>query len=62
VNEAAAFHPAGILAVLDKHKVAYVLIGGYAAQLHGSILPTTDIDVTPGYRRGQSRAAGRGVA
>lgn len=47
MSEPAAFRPAEILAVLDKHNVAYVLIGGYAAQLHGSTLPTTDIDVTP---------------
>lgn len=47
MSEAAAFQPAKILALLDKHQVAYVLIGGYAAQLHGSTLPTTDIDVTP---------------
>jgi hypothetical protein len=47
VSEAPAFRPAESLAVLDQYKVAYVLIGGFAAQLHGSTLPTTDIDVTP---------------
>jgi hypothetical protein len=44
---AAEFQPGEILAVLDRHGVAYVLIGGYAALLHGSTLPTTDIDITP---------------
>src|SRR5258705_7887575 len=44
---AAEFQPDEILAVLDRHDVTYVLIGGYAALLHGSTLPTTDIDITP---------------
>jgi hypothetical protein len=44
---AAEFQPEEILAVLDRHGVAYVLIGGYAALLHGSTLPTTDLDITP---------------
>ena len=41
------FEPREILAVLDRHGVTYVLIGGYAALVHGSTLPTTDIDITP---------------
>ncbi|CAN5182123.1 hypothetical protein BH20ACT8_BH20ACT8_09150 [soil metagenome] len=36
-----------ILGTLNRHGVRYVVIGGYAAVLHGSILPTSDIDVTP---------------
>lgn len=43
----AAFQPVEILAALDRHGVMYVLVGGYAAQLHGSTLPTTDVDITP---------------
>jgi hypothetical protein len=43
---AAEFQPEEILAVLDRHDVTYVLISGYAALLHGSTLPTTDIDIT----------------
>lgn len=41
------FHPEEILAVLARHRVEYILMGGYAAQLHGYTLPTTDVDVTP---------------
>lgn len=33
--------------VLDRHRVAYVLIGGLAAVYHGSPFPTEDADVTP---------------
>ncbi|MGH3497892.1 MAG: nucleotidyl transferase AbiEii/AbiGii toxin family protein [Acidimicrobiales bacterium] len=36
-----------ILAILDQHHVDYVVVGGYAAQLHGSTRATTDIDLTP---------------
>lgn len=33
--------------VLDRHKIAYVLIGGLAAVYHGSPFPTEDVDITP---------------
>lgn len=39
---------AAIFAVLDRHRVAYVVIGGMAAAMWGSDLPrTTDADITP---------------
>ncbi len=41
------FDPESLLAVLNAHDVAYVVIGGFAALLHGSALPTRDLDVTP---------------
>ncbi len=36
-----------IFACLDRHGVRYVLIGGLAAVLHGSPLPTLDVDICP---------------
>jgi len=39
--------PAEILAVLSKHDVRYVLIGGLAAILHGAPHLTTDVDIVP---------------
>jgi hypothetical protein len=36
-----------LLAVLDRHRVSYVLIGGLAAVYHGSPFPTEDVDITP---------------
>jgi len=42
-----AFRPERILAVLAKHNLDFVLIGGLAAQLHGSPLTTRDVDLTP---------------
>ncbi len=41
------FQPEEILRVLDHHGVEYVVIGGVAATLHGSILVTTDLDICP---------------
>lgn len=36
-----------ILGVLSRHGVECVLIGGFAAVVHGSPLPTSDVDITP---------------
>lgn len=36
-----------MFACLDRHGVEYVLIGGLAAVLHGSPLPTVDADICP---------------
>lgn len=41
------FRPDKILAVLDEHQVDYLVIGGMAAFLQGSPLPTEDVDVVP---------------
>lgn len=39
--------PEGILAVLAEHGVRHVLIGGFAAVIHGSPYVTVDVDVVP---------------
>jgi hypothetical protein len=41
------FQPEEILRTLERYRVRYVLIGGVAATLHGSPLPTRDTDVCP---------------
>lgn len=41
------FDPRPICRVLNDHAVEYVVIGGFAAVLHGSALPTADVDVVP---------------
>lgn len=41
------FDPGRILAVLDQHRVAYLLVGGLGAQAHGARRETFDIDVVP---------------
>ena len=43
----AEFDPAAIVEVLRRHQVECVLIGGFAAYLQGSPIPTEDVDITP---------------
>ena len=44
------FDPERVFAVLQRHDVEFVLIGGLAAVAHGSPLPTTDVDDPPDRR------------
>lgn len=41
------FNPEPILAVLERHGVQHVVVGGFAARMHGSLRPTRDVDVAP---------------
>lgn len=41
------FDPRPICRILNEHGVRYVVVGGFAAVLHGSALPTADVDVLP---------------
>jgi hypothetical protein len=41
------FDPVEICAVLSEERVDFVVLGGFAAIIHGSPLPTEDIDVIP---------------
>ena len=41
------FDPVRIIEVLNRHRVAFVLVGGYAALLYGARRPTYDVDITP---------------
>lgn len=43
----AEFDAVAILRVLAAHQVSYVVIGGLAAVVQGSPIPTTDVDVVP---------------
>jgi hypothetical protein len=41
------FDPAEALRVLERHRVAYVVVGALAAAAHGAPIVTRDLDVTP---------------
>lgn len=41
------FDPRLICSALNAHGVRYVVVGGFAAVIHGSPLPTADIDIVP---------------
>jgi hypothetical protein len=45
VNELRRFLPERILEVLFRHQVRFILIGGVAAQAHGSPIITADLDI-----------------
>ena len=49
--EPVPYRPDEILAVLERHQVLYVVIGGLAAELRGSPYTTVDVDVTPARTR-----------
>lgn len=42
-----SFDPRLICSALNEAEVRFVLIGGFAATIHGSPLPTSDIDIVP---------------
>lgn len=42
------FDPVQVIEILADHGVEFVIIGGFAAELHGAPIPATqDVDVTP---------------
>lgn len=41
------FDPRLICSALDAEGVRFVLVGGFAAAIHGSPLPTSDVDIVP---------------
>lgn len=45
--EPPTFRPAEILSALHEHGVVYVVVGGFAATLHGAPIRTGDVDVVP---------------
>ena len=46
-TEPQRFDPERILAALERHGVDYVMVGGFASQLHGARRQTYDIDFVP---------------
>ena len=47
MSDVAAFDPARLIRVLNRHKVRFVLIGALAARLHGFPRLTADADIVP---------------
>jgi hypothetical protein len=50
VSGTRAFNPYALLRELERHQVAYVLIGGLARVLHGTGEVTRGVDITPAVR------------
>jgi hypothetical protein len=51
VPEIVPYRPDEIFEVLERHRVLYVVIGGFAAELRGSPYVTRDVEVTPARTR-----------
>jgi hypothetical protein len=47
--DAPPLDPEKILAVLERHQVDYVLVGGLASEAHGSTRQTKDLDLCPAW-------------
>ena len=56
------FDPLPALRSLSTHGVDYILVGGLAAVLQGSPLPTYDIDITPAATAGNPERLGAALA
>ena len=41
----AVFDPEGIIAILNRHRVRYVVVGGIAAGVQGAVWATADLDI-----------------
>lgn len=50
MTKTAAFDPYALLEALDRNRVSYVVIGGFARVVHGSGELTRGLDVTPSLR------------
>jgi predicted nucleotidyltransferase len=46
-----------VIRALDKHRVRYALVGGYAVALHGAIRGTVDVDIVIGLNRATFKRA-----
>jgi hypothetical protein len=55
------FDPVRICRILNEEAVEYVIVGGFAAVVHGSSLPTQDIDVVPSRRHENLDRLGRAL-
>jgi hypothetical protein len=47
--DAPPLDPQALLAAFERHQVAFVAVGGVAAQWHGAQRPTKDLDVCPAW-------------
>lgn len=55
------FDPYALLEALDRHRVSYVVIGGFARVVHGSAETTRGLDVVPSLRDENLRRVGRAL-
>lgn len=54
-----AFDPYALFAALDRERVSYVVVGGFARVVHGSAETTDGLDIVPSLRDENLRRLGR---
>ncbi len=61
MTEQAPFDPYALLAALDRERVSYVVVGGFARVVHGSGETTAGLDIVPSLREENLRRLGRAL-
>lgn len=61
MSTASTFDPYAIFEALDRHRVSYVVIGGFARVVHGSGERTSGLDITPSLREENLRRLGQAL-
>jgi hypothetical protein len=59
MSKRAAFDPYALFAALDRERVAYVVVGGFARVVHGSAEVTGGLDIVPSLHPENVRRLGR---
>lgn len=61
MTKRAAFDPYALVAALDRERVAYVVVGGFARVVHGSAEVTDGLDIVPSLRPENLRRLARAL-
>ena len=61
MSEPAAFDPYALLEALDRERVSYVVVGGFARVVHGSAETTHGLDIVPSLREENLRRLARAL-
>ena len=61
MNTPPPFDPYAIFAALERERVAYVVIGGFARVVHGSAETSAGLDLVPSLREENLRRLGRAL-
>ena len=62
MSRSSSFDPYAIFEALDRHRVSYVVIGGFARVVHGSGERTGGLDISPSLREENLRRLGQALA
>jgi hypothetical protein len=61
MTKAASFDPYAIFEALDRQRVSYVVVGGFARVVHGSAERTDGVDIVPSLREENLRRLARSL-